>query len=120
MLTIVQEAYYNSFERAIQENKCLLFSSEQRAWGKTYILNELGFNLQALEYKVFLLSEHMNHQEHFATDYIDLNRLVKSRGIRLGKLVVIVDEYRFSKMGEIFEYRIDLNIPMVGFVDYRY
>ena len=67
MLTSEQNKVYKDFQAVIIDKEIGLLSSEQRAWGKTYILNELGFLLQALEYRVFLLSEYLNHHEQNAS-----------------------------------------------------
>lgn len=118
MLTEKQKEIYKSFIGAIIDKNIQLLSSKDRAWGKTYILNELGFRLQAIEYRVFLLTEHMNHQEHFATDILtDVNDF---KGTPKRKLVLIVDEYKYCKMIDIREYCDYFKIPIVGFVDYRY
>lgn len=118
MFTKKQEEVYNDFAKTINNKETKFLSSKDRAWGKSYVLNELGFELQALGYRVFLLTEFPNSQEHFATDFIDsLNRF---KGLSRDKTVVIVDEYRYRKTLEILEYCTFYKIPMVGFVDYSY
>lgn len=114
MLTEEQKKVYKNFLGAIIDKDIKLLSSEQRAWGKSYILNELGFMLQALGYRVFLLTD--CYQDHFATNvFTNLNSF---RGVSINKLVVIVDEYIYSNMNEILKYCTYFNIPVVGFVDY--
>ena len=120
MLTKKQGDIYKSFVQTITNKDMKLLSSEQRAWGKSYILNELGLELQALGYRVFLLTEFVNHQEHFATDFIDMNSLNKFKGLDGEIIVVLVDEYRYLKMTEILEFCVYSKIPVVGFADYSY
>lgn len=117
MLTEKQKAIYLNFIEAINNKEPQLYSSHRRAWGKSYILNELGFELQALEYRVFLLTEYANSQEHFATDVFKDN--YSMAGIDRTKAVVLVDEYRVSKIREIFKFCLEREIPIVGFIDYE-
>ena len=51
-----QKEYFNLFDQCLQKHKSKLLSSEQRAWGKTTILNEIGFTYQALGYDVLLVT----------------------------------------------------------------
>ena len=118
MLTKKQGEIYKSFVQTIVDKDMKLLSSEQRQWGKSYILNELGLELQALGYRVFLLTEFVNHQEHFATDFIDMNSLNKFRGLDREIIVVLVDEYRYRKMAEILDFCSYHKIAVVGFIDY--
>jgi hypothetical protein len=119
MLTEKQDEVYKTFEEIINNRKVELLSSHQRQWGKTHILNELGFNLQVMGCKVYLLTQFPNSNEHFATNYIsnDLH-LEEFRGVQRDKIVVIIDEYKYNKIHPLLDFCKKHRIPVVGFVDY--
>ena len=116
MLTKEQQIYYDEFEDTIKEKKNLLYSSHQRAWGKSYILNELGLTLQALGYEVYFFSDYDTY-EFYATKY--LSRSDNIRGINNYKTVLIVDECRHSRLIDVLNYCESREIPVVGFIDFR-
>ena len=118
MLTEYQQFIFDEFEKTIQNKKILLKSSEQRAWGKSYTLDELGYVFQALGYEVYLLTMFPYSQEHIASDSFP-NDPWDFRGRSRNKMVVLVDEYKYSKMLEILEFCEEHRIPIVGFVDYN-
>jgi hypothetical protein len=117
MLTKKQKEIYKSFIATIIDKDIRLLTSEQRSWGKSYILNELGLTLQALGYKVYLLTMHHNSQEHFADDLFP-DDTWDYRGKLRDKMVILVDEYKISKIQLILEFCTEYKIPIVGFVDY--
>ena len=106
------------FDQCLQQRKNKLLSSQQRAWGKTTILNEIGFTYQALGYDVLLVTTHSESNEHIATMYFDYV-FTKARLLAdYGKTIVIVDEYDYCDLNfqEIMEFFDKKKIPYVGFV----
>jgi hypothetical protein len=69
----------------------MLYNSNwyDRGWGKTTVINEIGFTYQALGYEVYILTP-INCVEYYASKRIsNVNDL---RGIRRDNLIVLVDE----------------------------
>lgn len=109
----------------MQNKQNKLYPSDRRAWGKTAILNELGFTYQALGYEVLLITQFPNANEHFATKYIpsDFNSR-HLRGYPIGKTIVIIDEYDllpksivYGIENELLNTLKQLQIPFVGFAN---
>lgn len=117
MLTEHQQFIFDEFEKTIQNREILLKSSEHRVWGKSYILDELGYVFQALGYEVHLLTMFPYSQEHIASDSFP-DDLWRFRGKSRNKMIILVDEYKYSKILKILEFCEEYKIPMVGFVDY--
>jgi len=104
---------FDVFLQTIKERDRLFLSLNERGVGKTYVINELGFTLQALEYEPYILTINPI-REYFAVDFIiNVDYL---RGIHIEKAVILVDEYDFNKMDEILDYCSCYKIPIVGFV----
>jgi len=124
-----QKEYFDLFDDCLHKHQSKLLSSEQRAWGKTTILNEIGFTYQALGYDVLLITQCPNSNEHFATDFIDPNGDYHRTLCRTRKnTVAIIDEYDYHvytdnierkswvTFNELLKELGDYNIPYVGFV----
>ena len=115
MLTERQQNIFNDLLTAVEQKRFVGLSSHQRGIGKTTILNELAFTLQALGYVVYLLTPYKN-QEYFAHKFIS-NNTNDLRGVR-GNIVVIADEARYCMMDDLFTYCRLYGIPVVGFINY--
>lgn len=115
-LTKKQKIFYESFDSQLQARLNNLVSAEDRAWGKTTILNEIGFTYQALGYNVLLLTNCSNSIEYFATRYITIASSL--RGFNRNKTIVIIDECNINdgEFKEILKTLDELKIPYVGFV----
>jgi len=89
-----------------------------RGVGKTYLLNELGFTLQALGYKVLVYTPNKK-MEYFAENFIYSSDNL--RGIDNLKTVILFDEVEvFSdEAQELIKLFKQLRIPIVGFVRYK-
>ena len=112
MLTEFQQEILDNFLEAVVNQTNLIYDSSDRGIGKTYILNELGFNLQALGYKVLILTP-FRGQEYFADRFIS-NDSLDFRGIS-NDTVIIGDEARFFMMADIVDYCRYRKIPIVGY-----
>jgi hypothetical protein len=117
MLTEWQEDKYKIFSEVIEQRGNFFFSSEDRNVGKTYLLNELGLELQALGYTVYILTPYPEH-EYFAHGFIYING-DGYRGRLKENTVVLVDEARLYMMDEFLDYCKWRQIPVIGFVNYR-
>lgn len=118
MLNGKQQVVFDYFLEKIEERKSCFLSSENRGIGKTFTLNELAFNLQALGYIVYILTPYKN-QEYFAHSFISdsMKELYK---IDRDILVIIVDESKYCKLDEIINFCKDYQIPIVGYVDFEF
>jgi hypothetical protein len=116
MLTEKQQEVLDNFLEAIEQGKNLLLSSENRRIGKTYILNELGFTLQALGYNVFVLTPY-KEQEYYANKFIS-DGIDRFKGFNREKLVILADEARYLMMDDIMEYCEYRKVPIVGYVNF--
>lgn len=117
-LTTKQNAFYSEIERAILNKEFALYNSNwyDRGWGKTTVINEIGFTYQALGYTVYILSP--CRTEYFACKLI--NKKEDLRGIKRDNLIVLVDEVlRDSELyTEVKSFCQQFNIPIVGFIRY--
>ncbi len=95
----------------------LFRNGKYRCVGKTYLLNELGFTLQALGYKVLVYTPYK--REYFAERFIYNSD--NSRGIDRLKTVILFDEVEMYKdeTQELIKLFKQLQIPVVGFVRYE-
>ena len=99
----------NRFEEAIKNGESYICTRD-RGFGKTTVLNELGFIYQALGYNVLVLSR--RPLEYYATNWIDNDRDLL--GFDRNKTIMLVDDlltlekeckqmikwvYAFSRMG---------------------
>lgn len=124
-LTKEQQLFFDIFDNYLQNKQSKLYHSDRRAWGKTTILNELGFTYQALGYEVLLITQFSNANEHFATKYIPLAFSSRHlRGYPVGKTIAIIDEYDllpksiiYSVENELLDTLKQLQIPYVGFAN---
>ena len=115
-LTEYQQDLFDTFMYHVELGGICLKSIEGRAIGKTHALNELGFNLQALGYEVFV-STITEHIEYFAEMFVSVDSQ-SWRGMLDDKCVVLVDEIKVSKMDELIRYCEMRKIPVVGFVNF--
>lgn len=60
MLNTYQQTKYNDFWDAINTGGRLFFNAKPRQAGKTYLINEIGLELQAFGYKVLVVSALLN------------------------------------------------------------
>ena len=88
ILTRWQQERFDEFEKAIHKKEMLFRNGKYRQLGKTYLLNELGFTLQALGYKVLVYTPYK--REYFAEGFIYSSD--NSRGIDRLKTVILFDE----------------------------
>ena len=118
MLNGRQQVVFDIFLEMIKKKRNCFLSSEDRRIGKTYTLNELAFNLQAIGYIIYILTPYKN-QEYFAHNFISdsIKELYK---IDRYNLVIIVDESKYCKLDEIIKFCKDHQIPMVGYVDFEF
>lgn len=124
-LNYEQQFWFDRFDECLQKRLSYLSSSEDRGWGKTTVLNEIGFTYQALDYDVLLITEYPESNVHYATKYIGSIRDLY--GVRTNKTICIFDEYRvFSEIRRKREFFINvidelnrMNIPYVGFVTFN-
>ena len=110
-----QQVYFDLFDKKLQDGTGCIISSYERQWGKTTIVNEIGFTYQALGYQVFLLTKFPQSNEHFANKYVASESDIC--GIGGNKCIAIIDEYDIknyadSSLLDCLEY---CNIPCVGF-----
>lgn len=114
-----QEYYHEMFVSAVVNRDNVFISSDKRNWGKTIILNELGYTLQALGYKVYILTI-SNLMEYCADEFI-IFYPEKFEGKLNDKSVVLVDEvYYYNPNFQNFtDYSLSRNTPIVGFVNYK-
>lgn len=119
-LTLKQQEFFDKLFLSCQNHKIDLYSSEKRAWGKTTIINELGFTLQALGYTVYILTPYRN-QEYCGEKFVSLDScdFRDFRGIPRDNIVILADEVRISKITELIKFCDYHNIAVVGFVDYE-
>jgi len=118
-LTNSQQAYFDSFLGYVNKRKNLFFSSKQRGIGKTHIINELGFTLQSLGYKVFVFSPHNTILSYYTNGFVSLIDYERTMlGKDKTKTVVLVDEARKDTMVGLVDYFNFHKIPVVGFVIY--
>jgi AAA+ ATPase superfamily predicted ATPase len=71
LLTKKQQEVFDEILHSIEKKQNYFLSSEDRRIGKTFTLNELAFNLQALGYRVFILTPYQD-QEYFADGFISI------------------------------------------------
>lgn len=116
MLTENQQNVFDVFMNIIELKAYYFLSSEDRAIGKTHTLNELAFTLQALGYKVYVLTPYGNC-EYYAEKYISTS-VNDFRDVARDKLVIIVDESRYFMMDELTDYCIENKIPIIGYVNF--
>jgi AAA+ ATPase superfamily predicted ATPase len=116
MLNEFQEKKYIEFIEAIKNKENLMLSSEDRNVGKTYLLNEIAFELQAIGHEVYILTL-SPQKEYFANGYVSFNE-----EDYIGKLnsnsVVVADETRQYMMLDLLRYCFAKQIPVIGFVNY--
>ena len=108
--------FFDIFDDCLQKKQHKVYSSDRRAWGKTAIINEIGFTYQALGYEVLLITQFPNANEHFASRCI-FNEW-EFAGMKREKTIVIIDEYDVQKNYDarfLMEELRQLNIPYVGF-----
>ena len=118
MLTEKQQKVFDEILHSIEKKRNYFLSSEDRCIGKTFTLNELAFNLQALGYRVFILTPYQD-QEYFADGFIS-NYPPSYRGKLDKNTVIIADEARYEMMvDELLDYCDYRHIPIVGYVNFR-
>ncbi len=117
MLTEQQQKVLDEMLEYIKKKENYLLSSEDRRIGKTITLNELAFTLQALGYKVFILTPYQN-QEYFANSFISLGSWGFS-GKFTDNSVVIADEAKYEMMYEFLDYCKYRNIPVIGYINFN-
>lgn len=112
-----QKKKYSIFWDTINQRSNFFFNAKDRRVGKTYLLNEIGLELQALGYIVYVLTP-FKKQEYFAEKFI-LNELRDIAGIDRNKLVILADEVMiWDGLNDLLEYCKFCRIPVVGFVRY--
>jgi len=118
VLTEKQQIVFDKFLYSIKQKENYLLLSEDRNIGKTFVLNELAFTLQALGYIVFILTPYKN-QEYFANKFVSFDDVdYYCRGLRKD-LVIIADEAKFEMMDEFLNYCKYNKIPVIGYVNVR-
>lgn len=107
------------FLYSVESKQNLFLSSEPRNIGKTVILNELAFNLQALGYIVLVLTPYRQQEyfgEHFISlDYNDYCNKINGRK----NVVIIADEARKVIMEDFLVFCEHRDIPVIGYVNFR-
>ena len=93
----------------------MMYRSDDRGWGKTTILNEIGFVYQALGYEVYLITQFTDTcHRHYATCFVDNETNVLRRSSR--KAIAIIDEYDINQKFIDLINELELRqIPYVGF-----
>lgn len=120
MLTEIQQKICDEFLYSVEKKENNIISSDQRRIGKTTILNELAFDLQALGYRVFVYTSYKD-QDYYADGFI-YEGLHNFRGLKRDYMVVIVDELNITSMRESNNYKELLEyceygkIPVVGYI----
>ena len=117
-LTRQQQEVFNSFDCALQNRQSVLLNSAERGWGKTLIVNEIGFTYQALGYDVWLVSRFP--ASYYATQKIDATRAHIASICITNKTIAIVDDIPnrgvlLKVLGELEE----RGIPYVGFANWN-
>lgn len=115
-LTDFQLNKYNDFWKVINHKENLFFNAKDRAVGKSYLLNEIGFELQILGYRVFLITP--CNQEYFAERMISLHK-EDYKGRLQENCVVLVDEVKWLMMNDFLDYCKYRQVPIIGFVRYE-
>lgn len=119
ILTDWQQERFDEFEKVIHKRQMLLRNGKYRGTGKTYLLNELGFTLQVLGYKVLVYTP-FKKMEYFAENFIYSSDNLREIDNKL-KTVILFDEVEvFSdEAQELIKIFKQLRIPVVGFVRYK-
>lgn len=116
-LNLKQEAFYNEMEMAIVNKTFAIYNSNNydRGFGKTTILNKIGFDYQSLGYEVYILTP-INCVEYYVSKRI--SNIDDLRGIKTNNLIILIDE-ELSQSNLLIEAKKFCNyhgIPMIGFV----
>ena len=119
ILTKWQQERFDEFEEAIHKRRMLFRNVEYRGNGKTYLLNELGLTLQALEYKVLVYTP-FTQLEYFAENFIYNSDNLRGIDNKL-KTVILFDEVRIDndETQELIKLFKKYRIPVVGFIKYK-
>ncbi len=115
MLTEKQQKVFKKLLHSVERKENYFLSSEDRGIGKTFTLNELAFTLQALGYKVYVLTPYPK-QVYYANGIISLD-LIDLSGVD-DNTVIIVDGVKFKKMKQLLEYCKLKRFPVVGYVEF--
>lgn len=115
MLTEWQKKVKQEFMTAIETGQRFLRLNTDRAIGKSFVLNEIGFELQALGYKVHIVS--MSNQKYYATDYLSCCvSQFRDSFTDIKKCAVLIDDMSESEVQTLREYCRERKIPVVGFL----
>lgn len=121
-LTTEQITYVNIFNEYINNfykntlTESLIISSKARGWGKTTVINHLGYEYQMKGYEVLLITN-FPKSVHIATKDIT-NTEYPRFFIRNNKSIIIVDEVSLETILNIynkFEYFGIKQCPILGF-----
>lgn len=109
-----QQEYFDLFDNNLQVNVSYIVIDNDRQWGKTTILNEIGLTYQALGYEVILLTKYPQANNHFATRYVSNMNDLQRINLDDDKIIAIVDEYDIGE--EIIDCLQKYDVPIVGFI----
>ena len=112
-----QKRDFQWFLKGVEGKEVFFLSSKDRRIGKTYILNELALTLQALGYRVYVLTPY-KEQEYYANKFITTSPN-EFLGINGHKTVVLADGARYYMFRELEDYCRVKKIPMVGYVNFE-
>ncbi len=113
----IQQKIFDVMLNMVKAKQNYLLSSADRGIGKTTILNELAFTLQAIGYKVYLLNPHPV-KDYYVNNILTYD-IQSFRGLFKSNVVLIADEARYEMMDDLLEYCKDKRIPIVGFVNFE-
>jgi len=112
-----QKEKYNIFWDAIDERSNFFFDAKDRRVGKTYLINELGLELQALGYRVYVITP-VDCLEYYAERklYLDPQRYA---GMIDSNTVILLDEVFVSEnFSDFIDYCRYRQVSVIGFVRY--
>lgn len=112
-----QQTIFDVMLQMAETKQNYLLSSEPRNIGKTTILNELSFTLQALGYDVYLLNQYLARD--FYTNGLITLKNESYKGILHKNSVVLIDESRYSILSDLLDYCETFNIPVIGFTNFE-
>lgn len=121
MFTKRQQMNFDTFVTKVTRNENLLMSSEERGFGKSYVIDKLCDVLMSFGYTVYFLSKCNSNgriKRINPSKFINTNK-TSYIGISTDNAVVLVDEANYYNIEELMEYFNNRNIPVIGYADFR-
>lgn len=121
MLTPYQKENLEVFIFAATSRESQFLRNPGRKSGKTYLVNEAGFHLQAMGYIPYVLTSYNPFKTYYAhrllhNDY-DLISLYGLDMDTRNKIVILTDEIDYDVVVEYLKELSTRGMPMVGYID---